>query len=657
MYLLLISLGIIISSGTVALLFCTKPRLSSYLGAGGAVVGCIIGIIPALRTLYYGTYQSLRRVWDIPYGSFFIQIDPLSAFFLLPIFALSALAAVYGTEYLMAYREKKWLGISWFSFNMLLASMVLVCLARNAVLFLISWEIMAISSFFLVAFESEKEEVRKSSWTYLVATYLGTVCLLPMFLIFGTTAGSLDFDMFAHRLSPQISNICFVLALIGFGTKAGIMPFHVWLPEAHPAAPSHVSTLMSGIMIKTGIYGLIRILSYMGTPPLWWGWLLVGIGAISGVIGVLFALTKHDFKRILAYSSVENIGVIMMGLGVGMIGWSAGMTSVAAIGFAGGLLHVVNHAMFKGLLFLGAGSIFHATHTREIERLGGLIKKMPYTGTCFLIGSIAISGLPPFNGFISEFMIYIGSFQGAASMKPDVAMPMMVAIAALALIGGLAAACFTNVFGIIFLGEPRSDAAKHAHESGKLMTIPILILAAGCVITGLAGSFVIQGLCPVVSGILKFDSVQDISQAAVYLRYVTGGSVIFIILLSLLIWIRYTLLSGREVGKSLTWDCGYAAPSARMQYTASSYTQPISYLFQPFLRTEKHLSMTGGYFPSSAHLDTYTPDISREQVYKPVFTEIGKFFSRLKVLQQGRIQIYVLYVVGALLVLLIWNMR
>jgi len=657
MSLLLISLFIIILSGCAALVCCRNARLSTYYGAGGAVVGCIIGIIPAIKILYYGTHESLRRVWDIPYGSFFIEIDPLSAFFLLPVFGLSALAAVYGAGYLMPYRKEKWLGISWFFFNILAASMVFVCLARNAVLFLLSWEIMAISSFFLVAFESEKGEVRKSSWTYMVATYLGTVCLLPMFLIFGTTAGSLDFDMFAQRLSPQMSNICFILALIGFGTKAGIMPFHVWLPEAHPAAPSHVSALMSGIMIKTGIYGLVRILSYMGTPPLWWGWVLVGAGAVSGVLGVLFALAKHDFKRLLAYHSVENIGIIIMGLGVGMIGWSAGITSVAAMGFAGGLLHVVNHAMFKGLLFLGAGSVFHATHTREIEHLGGLIKKMPYTGICFLIGCVAISGLPPLNGFISEFLIYISSFQGAMSMKPESAMPLMGVIAALALIGGLAAACFTKVFGIIFLGEPRFEAAKHAKESGKLMTIPMIILAAGCVMTGLAGPFVVQGLSPVVSGILGVNSVQSISQAAAYLRYITGGSLILMILLALLIWIRYTLLSRREIGKSVTWDCGYAAPSARMQYTASSYAQPIIHLFQIFLRTEKHLTMTGDYFPSSAHFKTHTHDVSREQMYKPVFTEIGKMFSRLKVLQQGRIQVYVLYVVGALLVLLIWNMR
>ena len=262
--------------------------------------------------------------------------------------------------------------------------MALVCLARNAVLFLIAWEIMALASFFLVAFENEKPEVRRASWIYMVATHLGTACLLPMFLIFGAHAGSLDFDRFAHSLPQPLASICFILALIGFGTKAGIIPFHVWLPEAHPAAPSHVSALMSGIMIKTGIYGIVRMLTFLGVPPLWWGWLVLAIGIISGVLGVLFALAQHDLKGLLAYHSVENIGIIMMGLGVGLIGWSAGMPSVAILGMAGGLFHVVNHALFKGLLFLGAGSVYQAAHTREIDQLGGLIKKMPYTGACFL---------------------------------------------------------------------------------------------------------------------------------------------------------------------------------------------------------------------------------------------------------------------------------
>jgi formate hydrogenlyase subunit 3/multisubunit Na+/H+ antiporter MnhD subunit len=382
---LLIALAIIIAGGLLAVIVCKNSHLSTLFGVGTTVTGCLIAIVPILKSILYGNVETVHLVWDIPYGSFFLKLDPLSAFFLLPIFVLSALAAVYGKEYLMAYRNEKWLGISWFFFNLLIASMAMVCLAHNAILFLIAWEAMALSSFFLVAFEYEKEDVRKASWIYMVASYLGTACLLPMFLILGTGANSLDFDIFSKSLSPQMAGLCFILALVGFGTKAGIMPFHVWLPVAHPAAPSPESAIMSGVMIKTGIYGLVRTLTFLGTPPMWWGWLLVTIGIVSGVLGVLYALAQHDLKRLLAYHSVENIGIIIIGLGVGIIGWSANMPVVAALGFAGGLLHVVNHALFKGLLFLGAGSVLHSTHTLEIDHLGGLIKKMPYTALFFLV--------------------------------------------------------------------------------------------------------------------------------------------------------------------------------------------------------------------------------------------------------------------------------
>ena len=657
MSLLLIALALIIIGGLLALAFCKNSFLSTILGAGGTVIGCIIGLIPVGQTIYYGDTTTIRLVWNIPYGSFFLKLDPLSAFFLLPIFVLSGLAAIYGREYMMAYRDKKWLGLSWFFFNLLIASMAFVCLAHNAILFLISWEVMALSSFFLVAFEYEKIEVRKASWIYMVASYIGTAFLLPMFLIFGSSAGSLDFDVFTQSLSSGAANICFILALIGFGTKAGIMPFHVWLPVAHPAAPSPVSAIMSGVMIKTGIYGLVRTLTFLGIPPLWWGYLLLATGIVSGVLGVLFALAQHDLKRLLAYHSVENIGIIMIGFGVGMIGWSSGMPVVAALGFAGGLLHVINHALFKGLLFLGAGSVFHSTHNLEIDHLGGLIKKMPYTGLSFLIGAVAISGLPPLNGFVSEFVIYIASFSGAISMNPYSSLALIGAIAGLALIGGLAAACFTKAFGIVFLGEPRSKDAQNAHESSPWMTIPMMILAVACIAIGLLGAAVISVISPVIGVVLGNPHTGEIKIAANYLLYVTAGSIVFIICLLAIAGLRALLLSRRSVGKSVTWDCGYAAPTARMQYTASSFAQPIIDLFQFFLRTKKHITISDSYFPAAANFKAHTPDISREGIYKPLFKAIESFFQRMRVVQEGRIHIYVLYVVVTLLILLFWNMR
>jgi NADH:ubiquinone oxidoreductase subunit 5 (subunit L)/multisubunit Na+/H+ antiporter MnhA subunit len=414
---------------------------------------------------------------------------------------------------------------------------------------------------------------------------------------------------------------------------------------------------MSGVMIKTGIYGLIRTLTFLGVPPLWWGLLLLSIGIVSGVLGVLFALAQHDLKRLLAYHSVENIGIIIIGFGVGMIGWNLGMPIVAALGFAGGLLHVINHALFKGLLFLGAGSVFHSTHNLEIDQLGGLIKKMPYTGLLFLIGAVAISGLPPLNGFVSEFVIYIASFRGAMTMDASASLFLIGAIAALALIGGLATACFTKAFGIVFLGEARSPDAENAHESSHWMTIPMMVLAAACVASGLFGAFIITFISPVIGVVLGNPYTSEIKTAANYLLYVTIGSTAFIICLCAIAGLRAFILSRRTVSQAGTWDCGYIAPTPRMQYTASSFAQPIVELFQFFLRTKKHLTIPDTYFPTASNFESHTPDIGRESFYNPVFKAAKRIFLQIKVVQEGRIHIYVLYVVVTLLLLLFWNMR
>jgi len=491
----------------------------------------------------------------------------------------------------------------------------------------------------------------------MVATYLGTACLLPMFLIFGKYAGSLDFAGFSQSLPPSMTSICFMLALVGFGAKAGIIPFHVWLPEAHPAAPSHVSALMSGIMIKTGIYGIVRTLTFLGTPPLWWGWLLLSMGIVSGVLGVLFALAQHDLKGLLAYHSVENIGIITIGLGVGLIGWGTGVPAVAILGMAGGMFHVVNHALFKSLLFFGAGSVYLGTHTRQIDQLGGLIKRMPYTGIAFLIGAVAISGLPPLHGFASEFLMYLGSLRGSMSMQASGAVPLIGAVAGLALIGGLAAACFTKAFGIVFLGEPRSAAAGKSCESGGCIVLPMMLLALACIAVGLSGMVVTRALSGVVTCILGIDATGELRTAAGYCMYITGGSIVLLVLVAAIAWIRHLLLSGREVGSTVTWDCGYAAPSARMQYTASSFAQPILDLFRLFLGTKKHTGIAAAYFPEPATFETHTADIGCEKIYRPVFALIQKVFSRFLVLQQGSLHLYVLYIVATLLALLAWNMR
>ena len=596
----------------------------------------------------------------MPFGEFFIELDPLSAWFLVPTLLLSALCAIYGIGYLRAQADRP-LGSFWFFYCLLVLGMMVVLLARNAVLFLYAWELMAVASFFLVTFEHEHESVRAAGWIYLVATHFGTAFLLVFFILAGRETDSLDFTVWAAQgiHTQGLAGLLFLLATIGFGTKAGFMPFHVWLPEAHPAAPSPVSALMSGVMIKTGIYGLLRAFTFLGTPPLWWGWLYIGIGLTSGVLGVLFALAQHDLKRLLAYHSVENIGIIALGMGVGLLGMNLDSPLLAALGFGGALLHVLNHALFKGLLFLGAGAVAQGAGTREMDRLGGLLKSMPWTGMTFLIGAAAICGLPPLNGFVSEFLIFLGALKGGISTAAATAVPLLALIAGLGLIGGLAAACFTKAFGIVFLGEPRTRPTA-AREAGWAMRLPMLALAAGCVLIGLFAPAIVGTLPPVlgnVTGQTPEAARENLAAAIGPLAFAVAGSLAFLALVLALIVLRRALLSGRRVESGPTWGCGYARPTARMQYTASSFAQPFTHLFRWLLGARAKITAPPGYFPAQAALHTETPDLCHTNLYQPGFLKMNWAIAKLRWMQQGHVQLYVLYIALTLIALLAWKLR
>jgi formate hydrogenlyase subunit 3/multisubunit Na+/H+ antiporter MnhD subunit len=663
MGLFLIAMSLVALGGLGALLLGRSGRWASACGAGGAVAGCALGLVPAFRALLGAPVESLRLVWSIPGGAFVVALDAVSGLFMVPTLFLSLLAAIYGTEYLWGFRGAKSLGAAWCCFDFLVVSMGLVLVAKNGILFLLAWETMALASFFLVTFEREKAAVREAGWIYLVATHLGTACLLAMFVLLADAAGSFDFDDLGRAAvaAPALAGLAFMLAVIGFGTKAGFMPLHVWLPEAHPAAPSHVSAVMSGVMIKTGIYGLVRLLVLLGPPPAWWGWLLLVIGVTSGVLGVLFALAQHDLKRLLAYHSVENIGIIALGLGLGTLGVASGMPALAVLGYGGGLLHVINHALFKGLLFLGAGSVLHGAGTREIDRLGGLLRRMPWTGTCFLVGAVAIAGLPPLNGFVSEFLIYLAAFGSLAGAEGQVMpqIPGLVAIGTLALIGGLATACFTKAFGIVFLGEPRSADAALAKEGGPAMRLPMVLLATACVGAGLFPVAAVFALTPallLVARQPKAVVTAVLAGAADPLRMIAIGAALLLVIVAFLTILRRRLLAGRSVEETGTWDCGYARPTARMQYTASSFAQPLTELFGLVLRTRTRLVPPKGLFPRRAALETDTPDAFSELLFRPAFAGIERALDRLRALQQGRIQVYVFYIVLTLIALMVWKL-
>ena len=438
-------------------------------------------MLPAVAVLIKGI-PLIKTVELSPItGNVDFIIDPLSAFFLIVISIMSFLGVLYANGYMKPYLNKG-MNVSshCFFLMMLIASMTMVVTVQNALFFLIVWEIMSLSSFFLVIFEGEKKEVLKAGIKYLVYMHLSVIFIMAAFILLNIKTSSLNFGAYAYYLhnDASMANLIFLLAFVGFGIKAGFVPFHNWLPDAHPAAPSHVSGIMSGVMIKTGIYGILRFLLFVGTPSKMISYTVLTIAVISALYGVLYAVTQQDLKRLLAYSSIENIAIIGIGIGVGMLGLTYGNPYVAVLGFAGGILHILNHSIFKELMFFAAGSVYLKTHTRNMELLGGLMKKMPYTGLLFIVGSIAICGLPPFNGFIGEFLIYAGMIMGIPASEISLFLVLILSIAALGMVGTMAMLCFTKAAGITFLGNPRTECVEHVNEDvPRVMLIPMVILA------------------------------------------------------------------------------------------------------------------------------------------------------------------------------------
>ena len=646
----------VLFSGAVVTALAGRRAWVNTAGPVFAVAGAFFSIWGSLVTLGGESWEwALNETLETGVLSIHLAMDPLSAFFCAVTSLITGVAAVYGGGYLKSYAEEKNLGSAWSFFLILSASMLLVETAWDGILFLVVWEIMSLSSFFLVIFEGEKPEVLKAGWIYLVATHLATACLMVMFMMMGE-GDSFSFSFVA--VPSALTGVVFILSLIGFGTKAGFVPFHVWLPEAHPAAPSHVSAVMSGVMIKAGIYGILRVCSLNGEPQLWWGWVLVLIGAVTGVGGVLFAMAQKDLKRLLAYSTVENVGIIAMGLGLGLIGMATGHPVLTVLGLTGGLMHVLNHAVFKSLLFFGAGSVLHATGGRNMEKMGGLMKRMESSGSMFILASAAICALPPLNGFVSEFLIYLGSFKAfSVQYSTTTALASILVISSLAVIGGLAAACFTRAVGIVFLGEPRSREAEAAVESGRSMTAPMMVLGLICVILGVGGSLTIHMIQPAVQVISGQSPAMDgvVGEASSYLYRISLIGLGLAAVVFLLRYIRKQLLSKRVVSEGLTWDCGYTLPNARMQYTASSFAEPVTTMFQSVLGTTRLLKRPEGFFPGGAEIETRTGDVILRHFYTPVFAWIAALAEKLHSFRRGYNQIYILYIVLALLFLLVWT--
>ncbi|MDA3971968.1 MAG: proton-conducting transporter membrane subunit [Desulfobulbaceae bacterium] len=648
---LFVSMAVIIAGGAAGLLLCRQFTLMKLVAIATTSVGCGIGLLFTVPKLLSGGAELAVTYNWLHVFTLAFKLDSVSLFFLIPIFLVPPLTLLYSFHYLENKDKKLRVGVSYFFFSVLVASMALVVMADNMITFLLAWELMSLSSFFLVMYDYEVYENRKAGYLYLIFAQGGAMLLFATFALIYRHTGSFDFASFASI--PDASKLLvFILAFLGFGSKAGIFPLHIWLPKAHPAAPSHVSAIMSGVMIKMGIYGIFRIYLLLDAPTPVIGQIVLATGMVTGILGVVYALAKQDIKQLLAYSSVENIGIILIGLGIGMVGVSEQNQAMAFFGFAGALLHVFNHSIFKSLLFMGAGSVLHKAKTKNIEELGGLMKRMPVTGRTFLAGSVAISGLPPFSGFIGEFLIYYGAFQGLSSQNLPYIMTIL-AIVSLAVIGGLATACFTKVVGLGFLGEPRTAQAANAKESGFAMGFVMSIMALACLVIGVLPEPFVR---------LAFLGIQDVPAAAgfntdsfiVIIQHISKTAALFIGLLLLVSLFRKMMYVKKEIGSGPTWGCGFTQPTVRMQYTGTSYAAEMIGFFKPFVPVKTVYTGIRKIFPGKTTWESEVVDIAESNYQLRLITPMLTLLGKLRWIQHGNIQLYIGYIIVAIIVLLLF---
>jgi hydrogenase-4 component B len=632
---------------------------SRVLFPAGAAVGLLLAAV-ALQALFATPTTRLLPL-GLPDLPFHARMDPLSAFFLLLLGGVAAGVSTFACGYLRP-GDGAPPGMQCLCYHAFLASMALVLVADDAYFFMVAWETMALSSFFLVTSEHRHAEIRRAGYLYLLIAHLGALLIL---LCFGALqGGSGDYSFATMRLiqqPPEWATIAFLLALAGFGAKAGIVPLHVWLPEAHPAAPSPVSALMSAVMLKTAIYGMLRVtLDLIGFAVWWWGVIALAIGLVSALFGIIFAAVQTDMKRLLAYSSIENIGFIMAGFGLTLLFRGFGMGALAALALTATLYHCLNHAFFKSLLFLAAGSVLHATRERSLDRLGGLIHRMPWVAWCALIGTVAIAGLPPLNGFVSEWLL-LQAFLFTPSL-PQSYLNMLVPVAAavVALTAALSGYVMVKFYGIVFLGRTR-DAKLAANfseirDAGRWERTGLAWLAAGCIVLGLVPATVIGMLDPITRSFTGY-GMASLAQGWLFLAPIepqraSYSAVLFFVGAALMVgiaWLAVRAFYHGRVRRSAAWDCGYPFQNARMQDSAEGFGQPIKVVFQPAFRIETHVPSPPDARPRYSET---TEDRLWHWLYLPVARGVERVTGLVTVLQRGRISVYLMYSFATLLVLL-----
>jgi len=644
----LITLSIIVSLCGIIIIPFTTIKIKKYIAVISVLISSSLNSITAVNVLMDKPIAHIIYA-GFPYGSIPLRIDYLSAFFIIVISFTLSTGAWYGFHYMSKYDdEPEKQSIHWCSFLILQMAMTLVCVMQNYMAFLFAWELMTVSAFILVIYDHEKASTIRAGFNYFIQSHICVLLLITGFIWAGSLTGSYDIEIIISSLKngPSTTRIYpFLLLFAGFSFKAGFIPLHTWLPRAHPAAPSHVSGVMSGVIIKMGIFGILRVMPMYQGSMLQIGRLILIISAATALYGVIMAIIQHNLKKLLAYHSIENIGIIGMGIGVGSIGIGIGNTAVALAGYCGALLHVLNHSLFKSLLFFTAGTVYRKAHTVNIEELGGLAKKMPYTAFLFLIAALAITGLPPFNGFISEFLIYSSMYTGMTEGNLQLSMIFLCCIFSLVMVGGLAFLCFTKAFGIVFLGSPRHHPAEDCGEAELWAIVPQTMIAAVIVSIGLfPAPFIAMVSKPALAMMPDMPGAADfLAQINNTMSSISSGSMIMIAVCTSVYVLKLLITRKHAVRTSPTWGCGYTGSSPKLQYTAASFVKSFTIIASPLLRIYTKASKISGHFPTEGFFRTGSYDKIEEILIDHNLNRIAKVMNLFGFLQNGFIQFYILY--------------
>ena len=643
----LINLSWVIAALAVVAILLLPANLKSWV----AIIAVIANsITTSLLAVFVLTGHSIDLIFsgggvmgDVP-----IRVDELSAWFMLIINFTCVTGVIYGSGYLKAYENPaKKLSLHWILYVLFQLSMVWVCMIHHGLVFLIAWEVMSLSSMMLVIFDAQNPKTIKAGINYLVQMHISVVFLTVGFIWVYFQTGSFSFDAFSTYFGLNSNIWLFLVFFVGFGLKAGFIPLHSWLPHAHPAAPSHISGVMSGVIVKLGIYGIFRVASYLRSDFLLLGEIVLTIAILTGLYGILNAAMHRDFKKMLAYCTIENIGIIGIGIGVGLIGLGNHIPVLYYLGFGGALLHVLNHSLFKSLLFFSAGSVYQQTHTRDMEKLGGLIKRMPRTAILFLIGAIAIGGMPPFNGFISEFLIYSGLIEGIKLQSVTQILLMILTFTGLSVIGGLSILTFTKTFGTIFLGTPRQPLSHTPHEVSSRMLFPQYAIVIMMISVAIFPQFYLQIIGNMLTGLIKNVSVPQPAEFGNYISIMQGISLYSLLLIGVILafWgIRALALRGRSEEVGAVWGCGYA-PTSKIQYTGKSFSKSLSKMFNALVIERKQYEEleVGEIFPGNKTYSSHYHDFFEFRFIRVITNRLIYSANYFKFIQNGRIQSYVLY--------------